>query len=771
MSSRIRCFPWVGAFGIVLALNFCSIASASTHNLTELVSTGPTGGDHSCNYCQVVSSPDASRVFFSTSESLVSADTDGGKLDVYLRAGGTTTLITNGTTEDVFLVGGSQDASRIFLSTSSPLVPEDTDSQNDVYEWQNGTFTLVSSKPDGSNGPLWAGFVSASTDGTRVLFSTDDQLVTTDVDSTTDLYERAGGTTTLMSTGSVGGNGPFPINFYGQQIWSNDDGTHVFFTTSEALEPEDLDTGPDIYERSGGTTKLVSTGPTASLNGPPSYLEAVSADGTHAFFSTQEALVPQDTDSCTSAMYGTHGCADVYERSGGTTTLVSTGPTDAQLSWACTAATIETPCYGAVKSSSDGLRAFFFSGDHLTPDDTDGRLDLYERDPATATTTRLSTGPTGGNGNYPALNRIRAGQFGQPLLVSKDGNHVLFETQEPLVASDADGGKWDVYERTGGTTNLVSTGPTDNGSSSDAFSVAISVDGNRAFFDTPSNLVPTDTDNNWPDLYERAGGVTTLISTGPTDTGNGFSSFIRLSPDQRHVFFVATSGLVSSDTDNLADIYMRSVGYQTPASASSLSVSLVPAFRQCGTGGNPVNSAHAPPLGTGSCNPPRPGSVIALFGPQAVGSAQLTAVPGDPTTAADEADVGVTANLTDIQAVGGGDYVPNASGPDLELVARLRTTDAASCTPGPCSGLFTEAATSQDLDFAVPVDCAATPDPTTGSACAVNTTADTIDPGMIGEGRETILQSFRLRVDDAGANGVPGDSDDRIFSTQGIFAP
>ena len=122
--------------------------------------------------------------------------------------------------------------------------------------------------------------------------------------------------------------------------------------------------------------------------------------------------------------------------------------------------------------------------------------------------------------------------------------------------------------------------------------------------------------------------------------------------------------LVASDTNSFdTDIYMRSVGYQTPASASSLSVSLVPAFRQCGTGGNPANSAHAPPLATGSCNPPRPGSVLALFGPQAVGSAQLTAVPGDPTTAADEADVGVTASLTDIQAVGGGDYLPNPSGP------------------------------------------------------------------------------------------------------------
>ena len=37
--------------------------------------------------------------------------------------------------------------------------------------------------------------------------------------------------------------------------------------------------------------------------------------------------------------------------------------------------------------------------------------------------------------------------------------------------------------------------------------------------------------------------------------------------------------------------------------------------------------------------------------------------------------------------------------------------------------------------------------------------------------RQTVVQAFRVRVDDSGANGIRGDSDDRIFATQGLFVP
>src|SRR5207244_4554155 len=60
---------------------------------------------------------------------------------------------------------------------------------------------------------------------------------------------------------------------------------------------------------------------------------------------------------------------------------------------------------------------------------------------------------------------------------------------------------------------------------------------------------------------------------------------------------------------------LPTASYPHPQSASQLQVSLVPAFKQCGTGANPSNATHSPPLATDSCNPPTPGSAVAVVGP------------------------------------------------------------------------------------------------------------------------------------------------------------
>ena len=42
---------------------------------------------------------------------------------------------------------------------------------------------------------------------------------------------------------------------------------------------------------------------------------------------------------------------------------------------------------------------------------------------------------------------------------------------------------------------------------------------------------------------------------------------------------------------------------------------------------------------------------------------------------------------------------------------------------------------------------------------------------MIKENKATVLQVFRLRLNDSGPNGVRGDGDDRLFATEGLFVP
>ena len=85
--------------------------------------------------------------------------------------------------------------------------------------------------PSGGNGVAEVFFDATSADGSRAFFDTDEQLVAGDTDATFDMYERHGGTTTLLSTGSTGGNGAFDVFFAAVSA----DGTRAFFETDEKL--------------------------------------------------------------------------------------------------------------------------------------------------------------------------------------------------------------------------------------------------------------------------------------------------------------------------------------------------------------------------------------------------------------------------------------------------------------------------------------------------------------------------------------------------------
>jgi hypothetical protein len=257
--------------------------------------------------------------------------------------------------------------------------------------------------------------------------------------------------------------------------------------------------------------------------------------------------------------------------------------------------------------------------------------------------------------------------------------------------------------------------------------------------------------------------------------GNGWrflpGHVIRLEVAQDDDTYLKASSVASSTTISGVhlDIPVRE-GYDVPSSASPLTVSLVPNFRQtigatqCAARGG-LNSTHGAPLALGSCNPPAYGpGTAARLGRQSAASATLTAVPGDLTTAADEADLAIQLSATDVQSILGGDYAPSA-GTDVTLVERLRLSDAFN---GPAQN---DAGTTNDFDFPVGANCATTPDPAVGSTCSVSTSADAVTPGSIREGREMVLQSFRLRLNDAGANNVRGDGDDRAFAQQGVYIP
>jgi hypothetical protein len=599
--------------GVVIALTSLlapsSAAAAQGGRSTELVSSQPDGqhvfwGGRA--WPEPLVSEDGRHAFFVGGVELHSRQ-------LFEHANGTTTLVSTGpspgdpnfTMCEAFTwapcqYGVSSDGSRVYFSTAQPLVGQDTDfctslgdpssgGCGDVYEHSGGSTRLVSIGSTGGNGPFTADLSAVSRDGTRAFFETKESLLPADTDDSNDLYESVGDTVRLFPSAqpAAGDTEEIGIGLDGASA----NAARIFFSTRQSFSPADDDACQydgeavgcvDVYERTeGGRILLVTAGP-----GGPSdtWFNAASADGSKVFFTTRESLVSDDRDSCPDINGRVEGCGDIYERNlkTGTTMLISTGPDrdigpggDTQC------------CVGFDAASEDGTHVAFTTTEPLLSSDNDtcdnygvvlGCRDIYERSPQGLEL--VSTGERGGNGSFNA-------DFGA---MSADGKRVSFSTGESLVSVDTDScdayygfpsGCPDVYERAGGTTRLVSTGPAGGNGPVRAEFDGASADGRRIFFHTTESLVPADTDacpygaiplgpGCW-DVYERFNGTTTLLSTGPSDTGSchidwdGHQAdcpwFLDASADGKRVFFGTNQPLVPSDTNGPYgyDIYVSKV--------------------------------------------------------------------------------------------------------------------------------------------------------------------------------------------------------------------
>jgi hypothetical protein len=735
-------------------------ASAS-HSITTWYSTGPNGGNGAFPAYVSGFSDDGSRVFVTTAERLVAADTDSNE-DIYERTGSTTTLISTGPaggngpfSADFF--DASKDGSRVFFETDEGLVAGDTDGKRDVYERVGNTTNLVSTGPNGGNGPQEAFFGGITQDGLHVYFMSYEPLVAADNDSSRkDVYERFNGTTSLVSTGSINGNALLEANYAG----STPDGSDVWFTTQEQLEPGDTDSQTDVYERSGGTTREISVG-----NGAfPAFFEGASQSGSRIFWSTNEPALGSDTDSF----------RDIYERAGSTTNLISVGPNGGNGPYQVN--------FGG--TSLDGTRVFFQTREPLVAGDTDGSCldtqeppqptllcnDVYERQGST--TTWISSG---GNGSFEA-------SFAA---ISQEGGRVFFQTGEGLSGADGDGGAQDVYERFGAATNLVSQGPAGGTGPHSSEYVGSSADGTRVFFQTYEKLTANDTDNNWLDQYERNAGATTLLSTGPAaPNGDAISIWRGSSLDGTRVFFQTEESLVSGDTDAQDDAYSRdapTAGFPRPKGATPTSLSLVPAYNLC----TAPNRTHGPGLAFPSCNPPAQTSPMLTVGtPDANGFTAssnsrikyrvIAGVAGPP----DDSDLDLVIDVNDVRCRVTNAACPGGSGSDfagkLLLRATVRITDKYNGSP------IIDAATVQDWNLDVPVQCVATAPTSAGGSCALTTTLNSLIPGAVLDAKRAIYEIGTAEARDPGPNGTGygagcptscGDGDESVFMRQGIFVP
>jgi hypothetical protein len=693
----------------------------ANHSLKEEISIGPTGGNGAINAFFDAASQDGTHAIFETSESLVSSDTDA-VFDIYERVGNTTSLVSTGSSggngpSDAFFDGLSDDGSRVFFDTDEKLVAGDTDNFIDVYQRSGGTTTLVSTGPSGGNGAFDVTFDGISRDGGHVFFETDEALVAGDTDGSTDIYDRSGGTTTLVTSGT---SPAIPI-FDG----ASDFGSRVYFDTDAALVAGDTDAQFDVYERSSGTTTLISTGPSGGNGALPARYQGNSSTGSLVWFETAESLVAGDTDAQN----------DVYERASGTTTQVSTGGNGA----------FDAFFDGA---SADGSHVFFHTAEPLVGGDADTKRDVFDR--TGGSTVRVSTGPSGGNGAFDAFFTG----------ASIDGLHVFLETAEPLVAADTDT-RQDVYDRVGAaTTNIVSTGGTGGNGAFDAFFDGASLDGTRVFFDTSEALEATDSDAS-SDVYERWNGATTHITFGPSGGNAALGAFFdATSADGTRMFFNTRESLVTTDTDTTRDVYVASVpAYPRPKGATPLRVSLVPAYNQCIS----PNRTHGAPLSYGSCAPPvQSSSQLTVGTPDAAGNGAAAKSVGFAIYRALASDVRLTAQISDVRLKAGlADYTGQ-----VQVDAAVRITDKLN---GPATN---EPATGIDTNFPVTVPCSGTPsDGTIGSTCSIVTTFNAVTPGAIVSAARSIWALGDVKVFDGGPDGVASTAPNTLFERQGVFVP
>lgn len=214
---------------------------------------------------------------------------------------------------------------------------------------------------------------------------------------------------------------------------------------------------------------------------------------------------------------------------------------------------------GGHSLSSDGRYAVFSSTDSdVVPGDTNGVSDVFVRDLVTGTTTRVSVGAGGAQGN--GMSHAAA--------ISANGRYVAFlSIANNLVVGDTNGVR-DIFVRdlVGEATTIVP-----NGTPGADWDPALSGDGRYlAFSSDSSGLVPGDTGERDVFVRDLVAGTTTRASVnGSGVQANGPSARPALSADGRYVaFHSGASDLASGDMHPGGDVFVRDLVAGTTMLAS-----------------------------------------------------------------------------------------------------------------------------------------------------------------------------------------------------------
>jgi hypothetical protein len=182
----------------------------------SLVSRGTEGGIGPCGFggdTPVALSADGRTAIFATVASLSPEDRDSS-VDLYSTDdSGAMSLITTGPAdasldEQVYVPPAwpadfSDDVSHVAFETRQPLVATDEDGAVDVYLRAGGRTELVSTGPLGGNAEIGADLLSISGDGQTIAFATREPLTDEDTDRKMDFYVSRIGQVTRPGSAST----------------------------------------------------------------------------------------------------------------------------------------------------------------------------------------------------------------------------------------------------------------------------------------------------------------------------------------------------------------------------------------------------------------------------------------------------------------------------------------------------------------------------------------------------------------------------------------
>jgi Tol biopolymer transport system component len=404
----------------------------------------------------------------------------------------------------VDFVGVSPDGRFVlFSSTSTDLVPGDTNGQRDVFlkNVQTGeTIRIVGTGGvEFTGGQTWNS-ATLFNDGRRVVFQSQaTNAVPGDVNGVADIFVKdlVTGVVAAVSADAGGtlGNSPSSLNFnaFGQTAGD----LVVFSSTANNLVAGDSNGTTDVFVKnvvSGAISRISTDAGGGQVNGASSD-GRITADGAKVVFvSFASNLVPGDGN----------GFQDVF---------VKTLATGAVERVSTSSAGVEANAQSSFASfSPDGTKVLFVSNaSNLVANDTNGAADVFIKDLATGEVQRVSTDAAGAQLSGASNNAS----------FSADGAKVLFFTAAANAVPGDTNGFTDAFVKTLATgaierVSVTPDGVQGNASTSQGLFLA---DGSVVFMTNASNLVVGDT-NGGADVFRATLFVPPPPTPPPADDGN-----------------------------------------------------------------------------------------------------------------------------------------------------------------------------------------------------------------------------------------------------------